>query len=229
MPYPAPTAEQLRQFNDDGFLVVENAIDPQELDALVRMAQEMIERPVDPKANDWDWRKGEPRENRAYRIVQSAVDRHYPWLVTSAFRTWAARFGGLLMQQELEFWYEQFLGKPSATGAPTPWHQDEASWGRTLRDRGLTCWTAFHSVGPENGCMHFVPGGHKRPARAPQSTRDGERPADLRRFAGRRGRRLPDRRGHGDFSSQRDAAHDHRQFVGPMAPGAHTALPQSGM
>jgi hypothetical protein len=84
MPYPAPTAEQLRQFNDDGFLVVENAIDPQELGALVRMGHEMIERPVDPQANDWDWRKGEPREQRAYRIVQSAVDRHYPWLVTSA-------------------------------------------------------------------------------------------------------------------------------------------------
>jgi hypothetical protein len=64
------------------------------------MGHEMIERPLDPQANDWDWRKGEPPEKRSYRIVQSAVDRHYPWLVTSAFRTWAARFGGLLMQQE---------------------------------------------------------------------------------------------------------------------------------
>ena len=162
MPYPAPTSEQLKRFNDDGFLVVENAIDPQELAALVRMGHEMIERPLDPKAKDWDWRRGEPLEKRAYRIVQSAVDRHYPWLVTSRFRTWAAQFGGLLMHQEMEFWYEQFLGKPPSTGAPTPWHQDEAYWGRTLRDRGVTCWTAFHSVGPENGCMHFVRGGHKR-------------------------------------------------------------------
>ncbi|MGH8241090.1 MAG: phytanoyl-CoA dioxygenase family protein, partial [Steroidobacteraceae bacterium] len=35
-------------------------------------------------------------------------------------------------------------------------------WGRTLWDRGITCWTAFHPVGPENGCMHFVRGGHKQ-------------------------------------------------------------------
>jgi len=76
MPYPTPTGEQLQRFNDDGFLVVENAIDPQELAALVRMGHEMIERPLDPKANDWDWRKGESRENRVYRIVQSAVDPH---------------------------------------------------------------------------------------------------------------------------------------------------------
>jgi hypothetical protein len=47
------TVEQLQRFNADGFLVVENAIDPQELAALVRMGHEMIERPLDPKANDW--------------------------------------------------------------------------------------------------------------------------------------------------------------------------------
>jgi ectoine hydroxylase-related dioxygenase (phytanoyl-CoA dioxygenase family) len=62
----------------------------------------------------------------------------------------------------MEFWYEQFLGKPPGTGAPTPWHQDEGYWGRTLWDRGITCWTAFHAVGPANGCMHFVRGGHDR-------------------------------------------------------------------
>ena len=28
MPYPTPTSEQLQRFSDDGFLVVENAIDP---------------------------------------------------------------------------------------------------------------------------------------------------------------------------------------------------------
>ena len=31
MPYPTPTSEQLQRFSDDGFLVVENAIDPREL------------------------------------------------------------------------------------------------------------------------------------------------------------------------------------------------------
>lgn len=161
MPYPSPTSEQLQQFCADGFLVVENALDPQELEELTRMGHEMIGRPRDPKVKDWDWRRDEPLEKRAYRIVQSSFDRHFPWIVTSTFRRWAAHFGGLLMRQEMEFWYEQFLGKPPGIGAPTPWHQDEAYWGRTLENRGITCWTAFHRVGPENGCMHFVRGGHK--------------------------------------------------------------------
>jgi phytanoyl-CoA hydroxylase len=158
--YPIPTAADVRRFQDDGFLVVENAIDEEERAALLQMGQELIALPRDA-ANDWDWRRGERRDARAFRIVQSSVDRSFPWIVTSRFRTWAARFGGSLMNQEMEFWYEQFLGKPPGIGAPTPWHQDEAYWGRTLWDRGVTCWTAFHRVGPENGCMHFVRGGHK--------------------------------------------------------------------
>ena len=159
--------------------------------------------------------------------MQSTVDRHYPWLVTSAFRTWAARFGGLLMQQEMEFWYEQFLGKPPSTGTPTPWHQDEAYWGRTLRDRGVTCWTAFHSVGPQNGCMHFVRGGHKRllqhrnPPPMASDLLVCELPQDADIVV------CPIEAGHGDVPSQQDAAHDDGKLVGRLAPRAHPALPQS--
>lgn len=159
MSYPSVTADDLRRFEDDGFLVVRDAIGEAEQAALRDLGDEMIRRPRDG-TNDWDWRQGEPLDQRAWRIVQSAVDPLFPWLRESQFRSWAAAFGSALMRQDMEFWYEQFLGKPPGIGAPTPWHQDEAYWGRSYRDRGITCWTAFHAVGPENGCMHFVRGGH---------------------------------------------------------------------
>ena len=159
MYYPEPTEAEIARFRADGFLVVRDAIDPVERQALARMGAEMIARPAD-WGKDWDWRRDEPLDQRAFRIVQSGVDRHYPWLPQSGFRRWAGRFGGALMGREMAFWYEQFLAKPPGTGAPTPWHQDEAYWGRTLRNGGVTCWTAFHAVGVENGCMHFVRGGH---------------------------------------------------------------------
>lgn len=159
MYYPEPTADDIARFNADGFLVVRDVIDPAEQRALAEMGTEMIARPAD-WGKDWDWRRGEALDRRAFRIVQSGVDRHFPWLPASRFRDWAGRFGGALLGQEMTFWYEQFLAKPPGSGAPTPWHQDEAYWGRTLRNRGVTCWTAFHAVGVENGCMHFVRGGH---------------------------------------------------------------------
>jgi phytanoyl-CoA hydroxylase len=161
MHYPLPTDQDIRRFESDGFLVVKNVIDPEEGQAFLHMAQQLAVGPPDG-ANDWDWRRGEALDKRVYRIVQSGVDRFYPWVTQSRFRSWAAAFGAALMRQEMEFWYEQFLGKPPGIGAATPWHQDEAYWGRTLADRGVTCWTAFHQVGPENGCMHFVRGGQRR-------------------------------------------------------------------
>lgn len=160
MPYPVPTQDEVLRFETDGFLVVQGAISSQELETLASMGSEMIGRP-DDWANDWDWRRGEPLEKRAFRIVQCGVDHLYPWLRTSPFRLWATRFGAVLMRQDMEFWYEQFLAKPPGTGAPTPWHQDEAYWGRTLDDAGITCWIAFHDVGVENGCMHFARSPHR--------------------------------------------------------------------
>ena len=157
--YPPATDAQVRRFETDGFLVVEDVIAPDERAALRRMGEEMVGRPRD-HARDWDWRRDEPLEGRQFRIVQSPVDRDYPWLVESRFRAWAAAFGAALMRQPMAFWYEQFLGKPPGIGAPTPWHQDEAYWGRSYANGGVTCWTAFHRVGPENGCMHFVRGAH---------------------------------------------------------------------
>ena len=161
MPYPEPTTQDILRFEANGFLVVRDAIDPEEVAALVAMGADMTQRPAD-WGKDWDWRRGEPLDQRAYRIVQSGVDRLFPWLPRSRFRAWAGRFGGALMRQDMAFWYEQFLGKPPGVGAPTPWHQDEGYWGRTLEDCGITCWTAFHAVGPENGCMHFARGAHRR-------------------------------------------------------------------
>lgn len=160
MYYPEPAEEDIARFNRDGFLVVRDAIGPVEQQALADMGAEMIGRPAD-WGKDWDWRRDEPLDQRGFRIVQSGVDRLYPWLPDSHFRRWAGRFGAALMGQDMAFWYEQFLAKPPGVGAPTPWHQDEAYWGRTLRNRGVTCWTAFHPVGVENGCMHFVRGGHR--------------------------------------------------------------------
>lgn len=160
MHYPEPTPDDVLRFEADGFLVVEDAINPMEFEALARMGAEMVHRPQE-WANDWDWRQGETLEKRAFRIVQCGVDHLYPWLTTSTFRAWASHFGSALMRQDMEFWYEQFLAKPPGTGAPTPWHQDEAYWGRTLADRGITCWTAFHDVGVSNGCMHFARGRHQ--------------------------------------------------------------------
>jgi len=161
MNYPEATAEQIAKFHDDGFLVVENVVPQPDIDELLKISERIIA-DRHALAKDWDWRKGEDQSKRAFRIVQCAVTRNFPWMQESELRRWSTRFASSLMKMDLNFWYDQFLGKPPGYGAPTPWHQDEAYWGRRLFDRGITCWMSFHDVNVDNGCMHFIRGAHKR-------------------------------------------------------------------
>ncbi len=160
MYYRDPTDDELRFFNRHGYLVVEQVIDPEEIDQLEAWGQEVLER-KEELAKDWAWSEGESREKRTFYIVQAKLTPLFPAIEQLPMRQWATRFAGALMGEPMAFWYDQFLAKPPGIGKPTPWHQDEAYWGRNLDDKGITCWLPFHDVGDERGCMHFADGGHK--------------------------------------------------------------------
>lgn len=160
MPYPVATESDIATFWAHGYLIVRGAIDPAHLAPLMQRCDELLAN-ADTMAFDWAWEKGTPREAREFKIVQASPTLHWPELGASQFRGWAVEFGGALMKQPVEFWYDQFLGKPPGRSAPTLWHQDEGYWGRNLDERGITCWMPFHDVDVGNGCMHFADGGHK--------------------------------------------------------------------
>jgi ectoine hydroxylase-related dioxygenase (phytanoyl-CoA dioxygenase family) len=49
-----------------------------------------------------------------------------------------------------------------AAGAPeTPWHQDHAYFNLPEGTPVVGVWIALDDATPENGCMHFIPGGHR--------------------------------------------------------------------
>ncbi len=160
MAYPTATLEQVRSFNEHGFLVVPDAIEPSDLAHLMQCCDIILNK-KEKMAFDWAWSADLSREEREFRIVQSSPSIYFPELASARYRAWAIAFAGALMGRPLEFWYDQFLGKPPGRSATTPWHQDEAYWGRNLDERGITCWMPFHDVDAANGCMHFIDGGHR--------------------------------------------------------------------
>ena len=160
MPYPLATAQDIATFAARGWLAVEDAIDPADLETLITHCDEILEK-KDTMAFDWAWEKGKTLAEREFKLVQASPTLYWPETNQAPFRRWAIEFASALMQQPLEFWYDQFLAKPPAIGAPTLWHQDEGYWGRNLEERGITCWMPFHDVDVANGCMHFIDGGHK--------------------------------------------------------------------
>ncbi len=160
MHYPDATTAQIEFFRTHGWLVVEAAIAPDLLATLERHCDTLLaDKPR--YAFDWAWDRDEPRDARTFRIVQSSPTFVWPEIADAAHRRWMVHFASALMGMELEFWYDQFLGKPPGHGVATPWHQDEGYWGRNLLDKGITCWIPLIDVDADNGCMHFIDHGHR--------------------------------------------------------------------
>ena len=160
VPYPVPTERDVAFFQEHGWIAVDDAVDPGDLTTLESCCEIILEK-KESMAFDWAWEDGTPKDERAFKIVQSSPTLFFPDLNGERFRTWAVEFGSGLMRTPLEFWYDQFLAKPPGASAPTRWHQDEGYWGRNLEDRGITCWMPMHDVDEVNGCMQFIDGGHK--------------------------------------------------------------------
>jgi phytanoyl-CoA hydroxylase len=154
------TVEQISFFREHGWLVVQNAVEPAEIDE-VSARMEVILRKKHKLAYDWAWEKGKSKEERQFKIVQGSPSMVWPEIAHARFRIWMIAFARDLMNAHVEFWYDQFLAKRPRDGAPTYWHQDEGYWGRNLLDRGITCWMPLHDVDERNGCMHFIDRGHR--------------------------------------------------------------------
>lgn len=159
MPYRPASREDIDFFREHGWLVVEDVVDPSDLELLDQTCERIIA-DKERRAYDWAWTEDDGRARR-FRILQAM-----PSLGTDAFdrtpyRLWAVEFASALMGFPIEHWYDQLLAKPAGTSVPTDWHQDEAYWGRNLDDLGITCWMPLHDVDVDSGCMHFIDGGHR--------------------------------------------------------------------
>ena len=161
MQYYADAAkEQISSFQNNGFLIVENIVNPLDLIIAEKRIKHIANNPNDFSALDWAWDSGS-LEEREFHIVQVGLTPIWPDAEDTLWRKWATRFSGQLMGFDVDFWYDQILAKPPGHGAQTPWHQDEAYWGKSFEGKGITCWMPFHLVNENNGCMNFIKGGHK--------------------------------------------------------------------
>ena len=160
MTYPNASKEQIKQFNESGFIVIQKAIEPNDLNYLESICDKIINDPKGNNARDWAWDEGSLDERKFLIIQRSRLNDIWPEIMIAPWRVWATEFASSLMGAEVEFTYDQFLAKPPRKGALTPWHQDEAYWGQNYPDAGITCWMPFHNVTIKNGCMEFIQAGH---------------------------------------------------------------------
>ena len=155
------TPEQIEQFNEDGFLVVERLIDDETVETLracyERLFRGEFETGVTPDEVNWQEGTGDPSLTRQICNGWKA-DRAIARVVLRADLGRAvAQLGGWPGSRIM---IDNVLWKPPGT-RPLGHHQDNAylSWYRP--SELLSCWMAMDDTVAEGGTIEFVCGSHR--------------------------------------------------------------------
>ncbi|HZH26104.1 MAG TPA: phytanoyl-CoA dioxygenase family protein [Azospirillaceae bacterium] len=147
-------AQQLAQYDRDGFLVIPGVFTPAEVDLLRAESVEVFEH---HRPEIWREKNGAPRTafgchrySELFRALTTDARLHDP--VQQIFGE--------------PIYIHQFKVNPKVAfdGDPFPWHQDFATWhpdDGMPEPRAMNIAIFLDDVGPSNGALMFVPGSHK--------------------------------------------------------------------
>ena len=145
--------DAIRQFENDGAIVLRNAIPPEWIGRMQAAVDDALAHPT-PAGGDYEASSG-----------RFASD-FFAWLQNAEFRAFifesplAEIAQRLMRSQTVNFFYDHLLVKEPGTLNPTPWHQDYPYWcvdGWNV----ISIWVPFDPAGPENGVVRYVKGSHR--------------------------------------------------------------------
>lgn len=153
-------AEQVRQFEDEGFAIVHHFFSKEEM---VTMRAELDQLVADGKLNnvstDGDGATPSKDVMNLQIVPLSPVSEVFRALPFSPRIREAVR---QLIGDEFVLQLDQIFLKPPRHGAGTNWHQDNAYFQIPDPRQGTGMWIALHDASVANGTMHIVPSSFKR-------------------------------------------------------------------
>jgi phytanoyl-CoA hydroxylase len=154
------TQAQIDSYQQNGFVLIEDLLTPQELETWRAAVDEAVE--------------GRGKQRILGRTETTPDDNYYNNVFTQRVNLWQdndkmrqlmidARLGKLaadLAQIDgIRIWHDQALIKrPWAN--PTAWHLDNPYWSFHSRD-AISIWVALDDATLHNGCLYFLGGTHK--------------------------------------------------------------------
>lgn len=159
------------QYREAGFISIDNAFSACQVADLLDALFQLTVRELPPKSQL-------QYENLAAGKIESLAPeqrldyiRKLMWFVDLDPRIEAMAYEPRLMKivehllgAEAEMFQEMALLKPPGIGREKPWHQDHAYFNLPDGTHVVGVWIALDDTYPENGCMHFLPGGHRNGA-----------------------------------------------------------------
>ncbi len=167
--------EQLRQFHQDGFIVLRNFLPQEKCDAILDVAKVHLEHKIEPIETEigYDERSKEYRtdvvdytsrsdaKNMIVRRLRQVYDRDIlfkEWMENVEIRP--------ILQQILDdkvvittAHHNSIMTKMPHYSRATAWHQDRRYW-RYTNDNLVSVWLALDDEYSDNGVLEFIPGSH---------------------------------------------------------------------
>jgi ectoine hydroxylase-related dioxygenase (phytanoyl-CoA dioxygenase family) len=161
------TDEQIDFFWTNGFLAVEQISSPEEIEVM-RAAYDKIftQRAGREEGNQFDL-GGTDEEGKEAALPQILNPAKYAPELKDTLAEANARaisqqlFARVGDAEKVGGGVAHAIFKPARSGAPTPWHQDEAYWNPEFDYTSLSVWMPLQPATLENGCMQFIPGTHE--------------------------------------------------------------------
>jgi ectoine hydroxylase-related dioxygenase (phytanoyl-CoA dioxygenase family) len=163
--YPL-TQEQVDGFHRDGWTVLPDFLDEEQLRSLERDYMRLLRREVPVRGRDYcDMAGHYDRPIEEFELLNVMLPRVYlPALQGNAYERRAAYVVEELLGADFVLDYDQLVAKPPGReGAVFHWHQDLGYWPITEDTRTATFWLALDDVDDDNGCVRFVDGSHLEP------------------------------------------------------------------
>ncbi len=170
------SAEQLVQFNKDGFIVLRGFLDADRCDKILRIAQIHLDTKIEPIETE----VGYDGRSKEYRTAVTDYNSHAEekqiivrrlrqvYKRDALFKAWMENEKiRPILQQILDdqvvitmAHHNSIMTKMPHTSTATDWHQDRRYWS-FINDNLVSVWLALNDENSENGVLEFIPASHK--------------------------------------------------------------------
>ena len=157
-PFRAISEPQAKQYNRDGFIIMDNIFSNEAIDSLLSELD-----PLEEKSTAYlrKHMNGRASIARADEITFTAhVVTRSPQAKTFTQSPFFLDLTHDLLGPDVRLYWDQIVYKKPGNPENFPWHQDN---GYTFiqPQQYLTCWVALSDANEENGCPWVIPGAHR--------------------------------------------------------------------
>lgn len=152
----AASSEQLEQFENDGYFILERFFTPDEINAITANIDAKME--ALKAARPQEGSRNLPGHGMLVLDFMAEDDKElaefcaHPRLVSILKE---------LIGDDIRLYYNQAIYKPPENPREFPWHQDNG-YAPVKPDQYITCWIALNDATIENGCIWVQPRTHKQ-------------------------------------------------------------------